>query len=234
MTTSATDSELLCLDGLLPLLRNAYQSGWSGAVRTRREGQIGAIWLVKGQVVHCLSIAGPIRIEGIAALEDMVTWPTVTILLDAPALPPARSIRQPMTELLDTLTRLATAQSEESAKRGHEERNELDLDSLFKTLRQRVPELEAISVANGKALERTTLSNAEEKRWLTLQLQTHFFDRQEDPDRLYLQQGDHALLIMKRGALSAVLMARNEAAPEALFWAGEEAHRHMGTTERRG
>ena len=48
-----------------------------------------------------------------------------------------------------------------------------------------------------------------------------------DPEQLFLQQGDHALLILSRGPLAAVLSAHNGTAPEALFWAGEEARKRI-------
>jgi hypothetical protein len=212
--------------GIVSLLRTAYKKSWSGVVRARSEGRSGALWLVRGQLTDCVMIEGSNRFEGLAALEDMAWWENITFMLDPDALPPARSIRLAMSDILDSLDRIhrhATSGVPETAAATPG----LNLDELFESLRERVPGLEAIGVTQGSALKDTTMGKDADKSWLDRQLQAHFFDRSPDPEQLYLQDGDHTLLIVRQGPLAAVLMARSGTAPEALFWAGQEARKRM-------
>jgi hypothetical protein len=213
--------------GVVPLLQTAYKKGWSGVVRARNDGHSGALWLVRGQLTHCVLVGSNSRTEGLAALEDMARWKDVTFLLDPSALPPARTIRLTMSDILASLSHIVAPPVVESAERARHPDSAINLDELFESLRMKVPGLEAISVTQGVSMKHTTLKADADKSWLDRQLQTHFFDHQLDPEQLYLQEGDHALLIVRRGPLAAVLMARNGTAPEALFWAGEEARKRI-------
>jgi hypothetical protein len=212
---------------ILSVLETLYTDRWSGVLRIRSGAKIGAVWLIKGQVVHCLQIEGKQRRDGISALEDLLHWPQVAYILEADVLPPARSIRLPMAEIMSALLRRTQPESQRDEVLPRTAVPQVNLDEIYESLRLRVPGLEAISVMNGVELERTTLRDTANQNWLDRQLQMHLFNPSHDPEKLYLQDDDHALLIMKHGHLSAVLMARNGTAPEALFWAGEEARKRI-------
>jgi hypothetical protein len=210
--------------GLFPVLQAIYHGSWSGALRLKADGRNAVLWLIKGQVAHALWIKGKERIEGIEALEKAAAWREGTFLLDYGVLPPARTIRLAMSEILAMLR--AGCDTTEAPPQGEEEGAE-ELVSVLATLRERVPGLESLSVLNGTLVEATTAHELRERGWLSEQLKAYCDDDAIKPEKLFLQQGEHSLLILKRGQFAAVLSARTGTAPEALFWAGEEARKRV-------
>jgi hypothetical protein len=212
--------------GVYPLLRSAFQQEWGGALRLRGPNGAGALWLVKGQVAHAALHAGEHRAEGPEALTAILAWREGTYFIENDALPPARTIRQPMDEILDIPP---AAEEVEGATRAV--LTDAPLASLLETLRERVPGLESLSVTKGRTLEATTTCDEGERDWLDGQLRRYFAEDRLEPERLFVQQGNHTLLILSRGTQTAVLSAGAGTAPEALFWAGEEARKHMLMTD---
>jgi hypothetical protein len=209
--------------GFHPILLDLNRQAWDGVLRARSSSAIAAIWLVKGHVVHALNIQGTVQVEGLAALESVAGWTEGTIYLEKNVLPPARTIRSEMGEVLAALARpVVAADMSEPA-----DRKEENLEGVFDTLRQKVPGLESLSLSNGSVLRATTEQDAGERSWLSRQLETCCHEELASTERLYLQQGEHALLILKSGSFATVLSARKGTSPEALFWAGEEAMKRV-------
>ncbi|HEY3296258.1 MAG TPA: DUF4388 domain-containing protein [bacterium] len=212
--------------GVLPVIRAIFHDEWGGVLRVRTAGRNCSLWFVKGQIAHALLTEGKQRVDGVAALEKVALWTKGTFMLDAGELPPARSIRLAMDDILSFLEHEAGAVTEAAAE------PKLDhLESVLESLRERVPGLESLSVMNGALVEATTALDLKERGWLSEQLRSYCGEDSVKPEKLFLQQGDHTLLILKRGQLATVLSARTGTAPEALFWAGEEARKRVMTEE---
>ncbi len=183
-------------------------------------------WLIQGQLVHAVHQEGERRLEGPEALAAILAWREGAYWIESGALPPARTIRQPMEQIL------AARPGDDPAERANADAFAAEpLASVLETLRERVPGLESLSVSKGRTLEATTTSDERERDWLDGQLRRYFAEDRLEPERLFVQQGDHALLILSRGSLAAVLSARAGTTPEALFWAGEEARKRMLMTD---
>src|SRR3989339_763242 len=86
---------------------------------------------------------------------------------------------------------------------------------VFDGLRERVPGLESLSLMRGTICEATTSHDANEMDWMDRQLKSFFAKDHEEPDTLFVQEGEHELLILKHGSLATVLSARTGTAPEA-------------------
>ncbi len=208
--------------GILPLLKTLNTMEWGGVLRLRFGTQIGAVWWVKGQIVHAVHYEGKSQMDGIPALDAIILWKDGTFLLEADVLPPARSIRTAMEDILKRMeSRRTMIKSGESPAD-----SEWDLESLLDELRHRVPGLESVSICRGTVLEETTEYDETEKEWLAHQLQIYMAD-DDTPETLYVQQQGHTLLIVKNGLIATVLSAQSATAPEALFWASQEAQRRL-------
>jgi hypothetical protein len=206
-----------------------FRDAWGGVLRVKAEGRSASLWFVKGQLAHGVLTQGKERSEGIVAVESAAGWKNGTFMLEAGALPPARTIRLAMEDILRFLAEL-TGQTEDHVAEEAASSND-NLESLLQDLRVRVPGLESISVLNGALVEATTAQDLTERGWLSDQLRTYCDDDTAKPEKLFLQQGEHSLLILKRGQLATVLSARTGTAPEALFWAGEEARKRVSAVD---
>lgn len=211
--------------GVQPVLAELCGQKWTGVLRLRKESRIGAIWLVNGSIVHALLIAGKLRTEGPTALRAAATWNGASVMHEAGALPPARTIREPMDILLSAMRAEAPAGTQPAA--GAERIPDTELEDVLETLRARVPGLESLSVTRGAAMEATTTRDLAELQRLDATLQEHYGAEGYEPETMYVQQGGHSILILRSGSLAAILSARTGTAPEALFWAGGEARRRM-------
>ncbi|RPH95063.1 DUF4388 domain-containing protein [candidate division KSB1 bacterium] len=217
----------LDVQGALPLLQSVFTDQWSGVVRVRSGHRMGTMWLVKGSIVHAILLEGQRKSEGMNAFEQITAWREGVYLLEEGVLPPERTIRVDMPILLDQLLSSdeTAVQSPFPVLPNPENRNQLSV--VFQTLRERVPGLESLSLTRGATVEATTVADVAERDWLHDQLQVYCHEASTVPEKLYLQQGEHTLLIIKQGTLATVLSACRGTAPEALFWAGEEARRRM-------
>lgn len=213
--------------GILPVIRAIYKDAWGGVLRIRTAGRAAAMWFVKGQLAHGVLTEGKDRSEGIVAVERAAQWREGTFMLEAGALPPARTIRLAMEDILASLER-STGLEGDHAEAGASPVSD-HLENVLNSLRERVPGLESLSVLKGTLVEATTAQDLCERGWLNEQLRTYCDDDASKPEKLFLQQGDHSLLILKRGQVATVLSARTDTAPEALFWAGEEARKRVLT-----
>jgi hypothetical protein len=101
--------------GLLPLLESEHRHEWSGVIRLRNERMVGAVWMVKGQLIHAILLQDGAQIEGASALESISSWREGTYYLDPNALPPACTIRLRMAGVLSALLRSAEKEPPESA-----------------------------------------------------------------------------------------------------------------------
>jgi hypothetical protein len=211
---------------LLPVIEAAFHRAWNGVIRLRNGHRIGAVWMVKGHVVHAIMLQDGARTEGPAALESISTWSEGTYFLDPGALPPARTIRLDAQEMLKTLRRLTDSETPSIADAGVTASLPA-LNEMLETLRARVPGLESLSVSRGATVEASTAADAAETEWLNGQLRRYCSDILSSPERLLLQDGDHTLLIVKKGQMAAVLSARGTTTLEALLWAGEEAQKEV-------
>jgi hypothetical protein len=198
--------------GLLPLLESAHH----------HDGRmVGAVWMVKGQLVHAVMLQDGAQIEDASALQSISTWREGTYFLDPNALPPARTIRLRMGDVLSALRRSAGTEGRETVPLPQ------GLRDVLQTLRERVPGLESLSLSRGANVEATTAAGAAEREWVNSQIRRYCDENASGPEKLFVQDGDHALLIVTKGALTAVLSADGATAPEALFWAGEVAQNEI-------
>jgi len=216
--------------GIVPVMWAILRDGWSGVLRVRAAGRNASVWFVKGQVAHALLRDGKNRIEGLEALENTALWIEGTFMLDAGELPPARTIRLKMEDILASLKHAADEPVEQTESQT--DRMATQLTSVLDSLRERVPGLESLSVLNGALVEATTAHDLKERGWLNDQLRSYCDDDTVQPEKFFMQQGDHSLLILKRGQLATVLSARTGTAPEAMFWAGEEARKRVLTVDQ--
>jgi hypothetical protein len=212
--------------GLLPLVESAHHHQWSGVIRLRNGRMVGAVWMVKGHVVHAIELQDGAQTEGVSALERVSAWREGTYFLDTNTLPPARTIRLGMEDVLAALRRSAGTEPWESA-RVEATASRRGLSEVLQALRERVPGLESLSLSRGVTVEATTTTDAGEREWLNGQIRRYGNDGASTPGKLFVQDGDHALLIVKKGRWAAVLSARGATAPEALLWAGEEAQKEV-------
>lgn len=210
--------------GLRPLIEKANREDWSGVVRLRSGRRVGAAWLVKGQLAHVLVAENGVQTEGVPALQEVASWHGGTYFLESDLLPPARSIRMSMDEVIAVISRSAEDGPFHSSS--NLSRDET-LDGILESLRRRVPGLESLSLSRGDTVEATTAADSDEREWVSGQLRQFFRNDAHLPERLFMQQGDHALVIVQNGRFTAVLSARGGTTPEALLWAGEEAQRRV-------
>jgi hypothetical protein len=163
---------------------------------------------------------------GFEAFDLMAAWRMGEYILHTGMLPPERSVRIPTEQLLRPLR----ASAEQRPLANERQRSAVvgkALLQVFDGLRERVPGLESLSLMRGPIFEATTSRNADEMNWMDRQLKSFFAKRADEPDTLYVQEGGHTLLLLKRGTVSTVLSARQGTAPEALFWAGTEAQKRV-------
>jgi hypothetical protein len=218
--------------GLLPLIETAYRERWSGVIRLRNGRRMGAAWLVKGHAVHAVTVENGSQTEGVAALEAIAIWFGGTYFLEASALPPERTIRLDMEDVLENLRQVTEAGRKKQILAPP--LNEETLNSVLKTLRQRVPGLESLSLSQGATVEATTAADQAEREWVSDQLRQYYRDDARLPERLLMQHGDHALLIVQKGRFATVLSARGGTTPEALLWAGEEVQKRVLDSDENG
>jgi hypothetical protein len=215
--------------GVLPLLEMALTEEWSGALRLKRGRLAGALWIVKGNVAHA-TLTGSVTLTGAEAFEAQCAWQEGEYVLEAGVLPPERTIRTASDQLIAEMRKHAEQNREEFADSQHSAVVGRKLLHVFDGLRERVPGLESLSLMRGPICEATTSKNATEIDWMDRQLKSFFAKDHEEPDTLFVQEGTHSLLILKRGMTATVLSARTGTAPEALFWAGAEAQRQVQET----
>ncbi len=212
--------------GVLPLLEMAHEQEWGGVVRVTRGRIAGAVWMVKGQVAHA-QLSGTTTLSGVEALEAIIRWNEGEYVLETDVLPPERTIRASTAQLLTEarmhveLEREQFAESQRTAVVGR------TLLQVFDGLRERVPGLESLSLLRGPLREVTTSHDAAEMDWMDRQLKSFFAKDHQEPDTLFVQEGEHTLLVLNQGGVATVLSARAGTAPEALFWAAAEAQRRV-------
>lgn len=212
--------------GVLPLLEMAHDQEWGGVLRVTRKRVTGAVWTVKGQIAHAL-LSGTATLTGPEALEAISSWNDGEYALEADVLPPERTIRVSTALLLNDMQMHAQQEREQF---GESQRTAVvgrTLLQVFDGLRERVPGLESLSLLRGPVREATTSHDPAEMDWMDRQLKSFFAKDHQEPDTLFVQEGEHTLLILKQGGLATVLSARAGTAPEALFWAGAEAQRRV-------
>jgi hypothetical protein len=222
----------LTAQGILPLLRTAHTRQWEGALRLRKGAETGTIWFVKGQIVHGLWLSKLRTVDGPLALDTLATWTEGEFLLDNEVLPPDRTIRMEMEELLGRLELCSAGKQESTTVKDTGDGSHVNLTSLFDHLRERVPGLESLSLLNGQTFEATTASGNDQRRWLDRMLQGHVRNFEVQTTRLFIEEHDGALLVIRKGLRAVVLAARLGTSPEALFWAGDELQRQVITDDR--
>lgn len=211
--------------GVLPLVESAYRDTWDGVIRLRSGRRVGVLWMVKGHAVHAIKLEDGVQDEGVSALESIAVWNEGTYYLDTGALPPARTIRLETEDVMARLRRAAGSEFAEPVPREGANESQADLNDVLQTLRKRVPGLESLSLSRGAMLETTTAADMAEREWIHDHVQQYCADHAAVPEKLFVQHGEHLLLIIKKGRIAAVLSARGHTTPEALFWAGEEARK---------
>ena len=160
------------IGGLLPLLLDLNQAAFNGAVRVRNGSVIAGIWLVKGQIVHAVCIEGQKQITGPEALETIGMWTSGSYFIERNVLPPERTVRADMPEILAALRIQLVPAATERLEELSEECGDEELETVFDTLRVRVPGLESLSLSSGAMLKATTARDTGERDWLNRQLQT--------------------------------------------------------------
>ena len=217
--------------GVLPLLELALNEEWTGAMRLQRKPLMGTLWIVKGQIAHAM-LQGTASLEGPEAFEALAGWQEGECILESEVLPPERTIRVVTQRLLADLREHTRNQT---AHFGDNNRTVIvgrTLVQVFDGLRERVPGLESLTLMRGPVCEATTSHDAAEMDWMDRQLKSFFAKDHQEPDTLFVQEGEHSLLILKQGGMATVLSAKTGTAPEALFWAGAEAQRRVSETAK--
>jgi hypothetical protein len=217
--------------GVIPLLEDAYRDSWNGALRLTTATSSGTIWIVRGQAAHANCVTPQDVYEGMRAFELLVGWTAGSFHIDRDILPPGRTIRLPMSDLI-----LAAKQS---ARRALIQNTQAytptavhhRLDTIMQELRKRVPGLESLSLVNENRLEESTAEQREEREWIDTQVRLISERLQLRPETLFLKMQGRALLMIGDATESTVLSASEDTAPEAMFWAGKEAVRKIRSQE---
>ena len=212
--------------GVLPILELALAEHWTGELRLKRAKLSASLWIVSGEIVHAL-VHGTAALAGSEAFDIVAMWRDGEYILQAGALPPDRSVRIPAEQLLASLREQAALQPERFRKSQRSTVVGKALLQVFDGLRERVPGLESLSLMRGPIFEATTSHNVDEMDWMDRHLKSFFAKDHHEPDTLYVQEGGHTLLVLKRGSVATILSARMGTAPEALFWAGTEAQKRV-------
>jgi hypothetical protein len=171
----------------------------TGALRLREGRIIGAIWTVRGEVVHALYVQDDARIEGEEAFDRLLYLQAGSFYWELDALPPTRSIRLPEPEDVDMAAGVSGAESADP----------IWPDTLISQweaeLKARVPGLSSIQVVE---LDNTRV--------------------QREPVNLNLiRTPEHLHLSVKVATLDIHLSATPDTAPEALLWAAEVMRRKL-------
>lgn len=218
-------------NGVITLLEDSYRNSLSGALRFTTSTSAGTIWLVRGQAVHANCVTPEDVYDGMRAFELLVTWLQGSFHIDEDVLPPGRTIRLPMADLIlaakQSARRTLISDMQAYAPRTLNQR----LDSIIEALRKRVPGIESISVISKDHLEASTTEEEGEREWIGKQVQLFTERNQERPETLYLKVHGRALLMIGDEQESTVLSASEDTAPEAMFWAGQEAQRRIRQQE---
>ena len=213
--------------GVITLLEDTYRESLSGALRLTTSTSSGTIWQVRGQAVHAKCETPDGLHEGMSAFEQLVTWQQGSYYIDEDELPPGRTIRLPMADLIlaakQSARRSLISEMQAYAPRTVTRR----LDSIMETLRERVPGLESITVLTEDAVEESTTEEASEREWIGSQIRQHLNRDEMRPETMYLKLKGRALLMIGDDKESTVLSATEDTAPEAMFWAGQEAWRRI-------
>ncbi|MBU0691173.1 DUF4388 domain-containing protein [bacterium] len=212
---------------MIALLEDSYRNSLSGALRFTTSTSTGTIWLVRGQAVHANCVTPEEVYEGMRAFELLVTWLHGSYHIDEDVLPPGRTIRLPMADLIlaakQSIRRALISDMQAYAPRTINQR----LDSIIEVLRKRVPGIESISVINRDQLEASTSEEKSEREWIGKQIRQFTEQSQSRPETLYLKVQGRALLMIGDEQESTVLSATEDTTPEAMFWAGQEALRRI-------
>jgi hypothetical protein len=213
--------------GVISLLEDAYRDTWSGAFRLTTATSSGTIWIVRGQAVHANCVTSQDLYEGMGAFELLVGWMTGSYHIDNDILPPGRTIRLPMSDLILAAKQSARRALIQNAQAYTPTAVHLRLHTIMTELRQRVPGLESLSLINENRLQESTSEQSEEREWIGNQVKLFSERLQLQPETLFLKMQGRALLMIGDANESTVLSAAEDTAPEAMFWAGKEAVRKI-------
>jgi hypothetical protein len=213
--------------GVISLLEDAYRDTLSGALRLTTATSSGTIWIVRGQAVHANCVTSQDVYEGMSALELLVGWTAGSFHVDNEVLPPGRTIRLPMSDLILAAKQSARRALIQNAAAYAPTAVHRRLDLIMQELRKRVPGLESLSLINENGLEESTAERSEEREWIGNQVRLFSEKLQLQPETLFLKMQGRALLMIGDANESTVLSASEDTAPEALLWAGKEALRKM-------
>lgn len=215
--------------GILPQIQRSFNDQWCGVIRLRSGGCNGSIWFVNGHVVHSAVTGGERDLEGQKAFECVLEWKGGVFFRERDLLPPSRTIRVSTVELLASSGCFyGKLLHRESTKKATDRTGE-HLNRIFERLRQKIPGLESISVMKGNRFEASTSEDEMSRSRIQKQISGYLASGANSPRRLYLQEGNTAILVERRGERAAVLSANGSTAPEVMFWAADEALRGMPT-----
>lgn len=185
-------------------LKRAIVTKTTGVLRLRDGRKIGAIWTVRGEVVHALHVEDGMRCEGSEAFDRLIYLNSGTFYWELETLPPARSIRLPEPE--EPVEERAAVEDLE----GEPEYSEL-LSLCENDLKQRVPGITMIQIVQ----------------------RTRRQPRTETVDLNLIRTAQHLHLSQQVGNVDVHLDASAETAPEALLWAADVIRRKLSGDEAR-
>jgi hypothetical protein len=208
---------------LAQLVGQRQDDGWTGALRIRRVRAFGSVWFVKGHVVHASIENGRQAIGGLKALAIIFAWDNCTLFIESNLLPPQRSIRISDKDFKEEFKRLQLRRTyKDDNATVQKQIVHRELETTFRKLKQQIPGLISISIAQGSRVNDTTLHDAGERSWIYGQLENHWGDDNDCVNRLFLEQDNRVLFIERKGVFATVFTARIGTPPEALFRAAEE------------
>lgn len=211
---------------LRTLLESAQNGEWSGALRIKRISDSGIVWLVRGEIAHA-ETDGDETIEGMQALENMIAWSEGSYLLDSDLLPPSRSIRLPMMDIISGLDQSKPARK--LAEMYVPQTLTVRLEQVLKQIREQMPELKSLTFVKDNIFEATTMSQDPELDWVDRQLKSLKFDAESNRETMYIEREGKSLFILRQGKRATVLSAEGRLEPQSLMWAAEEAVRSIET-----
>ena len=217
--------------GVISLLEDAYRDTWSGALRFTTATSSGTIWIVRGQAVHANCVTPQDVYAGMSAFELLVSWASGSYHVDKDVLPPGRTIRLPMSDMILAAKQSARRSSGKTTQLHTPKALHRHLGAIMMELRKRVPGLESLSLMNENRIEESTAEQREEREWISNQIKLFSGKLQKRPEALFLKMQGRALLMIGDERESTVLSASEDTAPEAMFWAGNEAIRKIRSVE---
>ncbi|MBI5059417.1 DUF4388 domain-containing protein [candidate division KSB1 bacterium] len=194
--------------------------GYDGALRVRSSMVIGALWWVRGDIVHAMTVEGARQTEGIPAIYEIAGLESGTFFYEPGTLPPLRTIR------LATATILADQGLWRDAGRATSDVPESDADRALhawvKSIQSRVPGIESVSIGDRLGLRYSTARDVQSRERLAEFWVGAGADGTAADLRMYRT---HVHLLLALGLNDSVLLleATRFTAPEALLWAAEDA-----------